>query len=144
MIVDFTDEVVNEVFNPNNSMYIVGMTVIHQGRRLGSKTTVTPEWHDRIIINPIERRTVLEMLRCEIQRVANELYPEIEHFNEAEHRHLRARWTREAQQDLRAMHNIDTEQALSQILANEFNREFDYNATIMKNSQKVDWKKEGF
>ena len=40
-------------------------------------------------------------------------------------RKLRAKWTREAAEDLRAFHNLDCEQALTEILVREIAQEID-------------------
>lgn len=42
-----------------------------------------------------------------------------------EYRKMKVRWSREAQEDLRACHNIDAEKALADIMAREINYEID-------------------
>ena len=44
---------------------------------------------------------------------------------EVETRRLKARWTMEAQEDLRSMHNLEAERELTQVLADEINKEID-------------------
>jgi hypothetical protein len=43
----------------------------------------------------------------------------------SQHRKLKAVWSMEAQEDVRAMHNIDAENQLASVLAKEINDEID-------------------
>jgi len=73
---------------------------------------------------------------------------------ELQYRQLRARWSQEAVEDLRAVHNIDAEAVLTDMLAAEINQEIDGELlrdlrgfTRAKRGipwRKVNWKKEGF
>jgi len=51
---------------------------------------------------------------------------------------LKSVWSFEAQQDLRAMHNLDAEMELTKILADEINKEID--AEVMSDLRKKKWR----
>lgn len=57
-------------------------------------------------------------------------------------RELRVRWSREAAEDLRAMHNLNAEAVLTELLSEAINQEIDSELGV--NPRKVNWKKEGF
>jgi hypothetical protein len=73
---------------------------------------------------------------------------------ELQYRELRARWSQEAVEDLRAIHNLDAEAVLTEMLAAELNQEIDQESRDIRGFfrskkatrffRKVDWKKEGF
>jgi hypothetical protein len=72
---------------------------------------------------------------------------------ELHYRELKARWSQEAMEDLRAIHNINAEAILTEVLAAEINNEIDdeisrdirgWGRARRVTSRKVNWKKEGF
>lgn len=105
----------HDSFCYDNGLHIVGLTTIVNGNhRLGVRMTVAPEVYE----NP-------ELMGIAMSTLHDELAVEINKFKDALRlvnqpvRHLRARWTMEAQQDLRAMHNLESEAELAQILSRE-------------------------
>lgn len=58
-------------------------------------------------------------------------------------RRLRARWTREAEEDLRAYHNVDAESLLSALLS-EFDATYGALGGVPHAAERVGWLKEGF
>lgn len=56
-------------------------------------------------------------------------------FVQRENRKLAARWTREANEDLRAWHNLDAAQILSDQIAREIQREIDEEIVCQMRSQ---------
>jgi hypothetical protein len=60
-------------------------------------------------------------------------------FSRRDAEQLRARWTYEAQQDLRAFHNLNVEAELTDILASEMQREIDVEVVrdIRNNNQSL-------
>jgi len=91
--------------HPQNGMIIINMVADIDGRRFGVSSTVSPE----MIENKVD--VILDAMKKELMSIA---------MNVAEPtRRLRAVWTMDAQQDLRAMHNLNAELELTEILAAE-------------------------
>ncbi len=130
--VDFNNATVSDVFLPENFTHVIGMMVRHNGQKIGAKCTVSEDQYRRMQTAPEEKEMILDMLRDEIRRFASRLPPE-------PIRRLRATWTMEAAQDLRAMHGLNTD-----MLMEELARDMGLSRRWYGEADRVNWKKEGF
>lgn len=136
MTVDFTNEVRTQYTCPATGNIILGLTLDWEGRHYFASISTQPDfWEELQNVN--RKEELYQLLREEIQLRIEEdvIHPAP--------RRLRARWTYEAQQDLRAMHNFNAEAALTDILATELEHNCTHWDEVQQN-QKVNWKKEGF
>jgi hypothetical protein len=89
---------------------------------------------------------------CKDVSVSMPVLPEVElnvvsEYIPARQRRLRVEWTREAEQDLRAVHHVDTTQELLNVFGRPYEELTIYRDGIMpppRKIEKVAWQKEGF
>lgn len=143
-----------ETFSPETFMHIIGIQCRWHEHSIGANATLSEECYRRYQNDPSERLFITEMLMAELRRQAARLRPPLD----PPQRRLRAVWSREAQQDLRAMHNLDAEAMLTELMGLELQGEMSENVTIVGNNRVwqggykgqrpefliVDWKTEGF
>lgn len=110
--------------SPQNGMMYVHLSADINNIRYAAVSVVDP-----VTIEMDHLAVVVQTLNQEILQFSNRTNP---------HRRLRAMWTVEAQQDLRAWHNLESEFRLAQTLSAELM------STINKETSLCDWKKEGF
>jgi hypothetical protein len=110
--------------SPQNGMMYIHLSADINNIRYAAVSVVDP-----VTIEMDHLAVVVQTLNQEILQFSNRTNP---------HRRLRAMWTVEAQQDLRAWHNLESEFRLAQTLSVELM------STINKETSRCDWKKEGF
>lgn len=137
---------IHEIFSPDTFNHIIGFQARWRGHRIGAKITMSEECYRQYQNDPTHKLCIRELLIEEMRAQAARLrVPE-----EEPQRRLRARWTMEAEQDLRAMHNLDAEALMADLLASELNEEVTLvgNNRVWKQSKldffEINWKKEGF
>ena len=132
-------------------MHIVGVQCRWHEHRLGAKITMSEETYRLYQNDPSERLFITEMLMSEIRQQAARLRPPLD----PPQRRLRAVWSREAQQDLRAMHNLEAEAMMTQLMSRDLLSDTSENVTLVGNNRvwkkgwkpeflDVNWMKEGF
>lgn len=140
-----------DIFSPDTFMHIVGIQCRWHEHRIGAKATLSEECYRRYQEDPTERLYITEMLMTELRRQAARLRPPLD----PPQRRLRAVWSRDAQQDLRSMHNLEAEAMLTQLMGQELQGEISENVTLVGNNRvwkggykpeflEINWKKEGF
>jgi LAS superfamily LD-carboxypeptidase LdcB len=126
---EFINERVHDYFCTDTLQHIIAITAQHRGHRLGTKVLVSEDQYRRMQTSPEEKEEVLELLRKEIREFATRMnLPEI--------RRLRAQWTMESQQDIRAMLNEEAARALAAQMAEDLGG--------LEPGETVNWINEGF
>lgn len=105
----------HDSFCYDNGLHIVGLTTIVNGNhRLVARMTIAPEVYENPELMGLAMSTLHDELAAEVDKFKHTLLMVNQPVS-----NLRARWTMEAQQDLRAMHNLESEAALAQMLSRE-------------------------